>query len=160
MGAGMNPDEHDRDEALLAELAQALTPLTTPPPEVVEAGRQSFTWRTIDAELAALVYDSLLDDEPATARSAPGPRFLTFESGELTIEVEVDPAPAGRRLLGQIVPPQAAELELRPGTGAPVSATADALGRFTIPLPQAVQRVGLRVRLADGTEIELPSTLV
>lgn len=148
------------DDTLLAELAEALRPWTEPPPEVVEAGKQSYTWRTIDAELAVLTHDSLLDDEPALVRSTSQPRFLTFEGGDLTVEVEVDSTSSGRRLLGQVVPAQAVELELRTDDGEPVSVAADGFGRFVISLPATRQRIGLRVRLADGSDVELPPTVV
>lgn len=147
------------DEALMAELTELLAPVTEPPPSVLAALRELFTWRTVDAELAAMVYDSLLDAAPARTRAAAQPRILVFEAGGLTIEVEVDARPSGRRLLGQLVPGQAAELELR-CDGDPIAATADELGRFTMPLPAASQRVSLRCRLRDGTEVETAVTVI
>ena len=53
-----------------------------PFPSVLAAARGSFTWRTIDAELAELAYDSALDTERLTAvRSADTARLLTFPKG-------------------------------------------------------------------------------
>ena len=87
---------------------------SAPPPEVVEAAKGLFTWRTVDAELA--------DARPTTRWSTPAepgvraagqPRILTFEAGGLTVEVEVDDVPGARRLIGQLTPPGRAELELR-----------------------------------------------
>ena len=79
-GARGRPD----DDVLLDEL-RALVADDDPVPErVLAAARGSFTWRTIDAELAALVYDSALDAERLTAvRSADTVRLLTFETAEL-----------------------------------------------------------------------------
>lgn len=154
------PVDDEADDALLAELAGVLRPYTVPPPEVVEAARQSFTWRTIDAELAALTHDSLLDDEPVLARAAAQPRILTFEAGELTIEVEVDETPGGRRLLGQLVPAGPAELELRCAGADTVTSAADEYGRFTLPLSAGRRRVSLLCRLADGTAVESSAELV
>jgi hypothetical protein len=150
--------EMEPDDALLAELAEALRPWTVPPPEVVEAGKQSFTWRTIDAELAVLTHDSLLDATPVLARSGTQPRMLTFEAGELTIELEVDSGAGQRRLVGQLLPGWPAELELRAGDAEPVTGRSDGLGRFSLPLPAERRRVGLRLRLADGTDVELAPT--
>jgi hypothetical protein len=138
------------DEALLAELAGVLRPYTVPPPEVVEAAKQSFTWRTIDAELAALTHDSLLDEEPVAVRAAAQPRILTFETDGLTVEVEVDETPGARRLLGQLVPAGPADLELRSAAGEPVAGQADELGRFVLALPAERQRVSLRCVRPDG----------
>ena len=53
------------DEQLLDGLRRAASQFDPPPPAVIEAARSSFTWRTIDAELAALVFDSGVD-QPVT----------------------------------------------------------------------------------------------
>ncbi|HVL83169.1 MAG TPA: hypothetical protein VM367_02590 [Pseudonocardia sp.] len=156
----MAGDADRTDDALLRELAGVLRPWTEPPAEVLAAARGLFALRDLDAELAALTYDSLLDDEPATVRAAAQPRILTFTAGELTIEVEVDATPAGRRLIGQLVPPQPAGLELRAGEAEPVRADADELGRFVLALPPTRGRVRLRVRRADGAEVETAATVV
>ena len=47
----------DEDE-LLGELRLALGPV---PASFIDAGKMAFTWRSIDAELAALTYDSSRD---------------------------------------------------------------------------------------------------
>ena len=152
----MHDDIHDGrtdDDALLAELAGVLRPYTEPPAGMVDATKELFTWRSVDAELAALAFDSVLDDAPVGTRSAPGPRTLTFEAGELIIEVEIDPSPGGRRMLGQLVPARSAELELR-WDGDPVTGRADGFGRFVLPLPAGRVRVSLRCVLDDGTAVE------
>lgn len=146
-------DLEPADAALLADLAVLLRGHSEPPEEVLHAAREIFTWRTVDAEIAALAYDSLLDDDLALARSHGQPRILTFEAEGVTIEVEIDVTAGRRRLLGQLVPAQAAELELR-GAGDPITGTADDLGRFAMPLPAARTRVSLRCRLANGQQAE------
>lgn len=152
-------DETGSDDALLAELAILLRPRTEVPREVVEAAKQSFTWRTVDAELAALTYDSLLDDEPAGVRAAAQPRILTFEADGLTIELELDAGPSGRRLMGQIVPPQETEIELL-SAGEPAVVRSDELGRFAVALPANRQRVMLRWRPAGGGVVESGWTMM
>jgi hypothetical protein len=148
MEADMEPDD-----TLLAELAEALHPWTVPPPEVVEAAKRSFTWRTIDAELAQLSYDSLLDEAVASVRSGGQPRILSFEAGETTVEVEVDETAGARRLLGQLVPGGPADLELRT-PGEPIVGQADELGRFVLALPADRVRVSLRCVPAAGVAVE------
>lgn len=150
--------EHD-DAALLDELEALLRARHEPPPEVLHAARASFTWRTVDAEIAALTHDSLLDEAQATRAVAP-PRILTFEAGSLTIEVELDAASSGRRLLGQLVPGQAAELELCHRGLVVGTATADAWGRFALALPATRSRVTVRCRLRDGSVVESASAVV
>ncbi len=149
------------DAALLGELAAVLGPQHEPPPEVLHAAREVFTWRTVDAEIADLTYDSLLDDAPATVRATAQPRILTFEIAALTIEVEVDASQSGRRLLGQLVPAQEAGLELLGVDGEVLSTgAADAMGRFSVALPRERCRVTLRCRLADGTTVESASAVI
>lgn len=72
-----------------------------------------------DERLADLVYDSDEDDEPlAGVRGSPGgTRRLTFEGDGVALEVEL--TLRGRRsLLCQVVPAQAAVLEIRGPSGA------------------------------------------
>ncbi len=146
------------DDELLAALAQALRGWTEPPPEVVEAAKGLFTWRTVDAELAALTFDSLLDDEPSVVRSTEAPpRMLTFETATLTVEVEVDTGaatPPGRRLVGQLVPAQTAVVELI-GSSSTMQVTADDLGRFVLPLAGEPERVTLRFTATDGRAVTI-----
>lgn len=150
----------DADDALLDELAALLGPRLEPPPEVLHAAREAFAWRTIDAELAALTYDSLLDDAAVAVRAVTTPRVVTFETPALTIEVEVDVAPSGRRLLGQLLPAQEAELELIEAGVVRSTGAADDLGRFVLVLPAAAGRVVVRCRLADGTTVASASTVL
>jgi len=120
-----NPDPLDDD---LRRVVAAVDPVPGP---VLDAARVAFTWRTVDEELAALVADSAATlGLTAGVRSAPGgPRLLTFEAPSLAIEVEVDEE-GGRRLLGQLVPPQPGEVEVLTPDGAVVAVIADPLGRF------------------------------
>ena len=104
-------------------------------PYVVEAGRAAYTWRTIDAELAAVTYDSRSDDPSiAVTRSRENPplRTLSFECPSLTIELEIGP----KRVLGQLVPAGGAEMILTQRDGVRSAVPVDEIGCFTIePLP-------------------------
>ena len=76
---------------------------------------------------------------PASCRrpgSWPGPgaatpTFLTFEAPTLAVELEVLDTGTGRRLLGQLVPPVAGQVEVRHGGGV-TAAAADEMGRFSV----------------------------
>ena len=155
---GTDGSEHE-DPVLLAALSALLARHNEPPADVLYAARESFTWRTVDAEIAALHYDSMLDDT-VTTRAGDQPRILTFEVSRLTIEVELDTTPSGRRLLGQLVPAQAAALELRGGDTVLATGTADELGRFVVTLPTRDSHVSLRCLLADGTAVETASVVM
>jgi hypothetical protein len=122
------PDE-DEDTALLQELARVMATADPVPPDVVAAAKASFTWRTIDAELAELAFDSLLDADAVLVRGDDQPRLLTFANSSVTIELVVVIEAAGRRVVGQLVPEQQATIELV-HSGGTASAQADELGRF------------------------------
>lgn len=129
----MNGAEDDgRDELLdrLAALADALDP---PPPELAAAARAAFSWRTIDSELAELVYDSWLDDGALSGvRTDSGPRRLTFDAHDMTVEVQIDVLDGGAcQLVGQVFPPRAGVVEVRQAERS-LSVPVDPLGRFTV----------------------------
>jgi hypothetical protein len=122
-------DEPDdaRLEEELRELAARLEPV---PDRLVQAALDAYAWRTVDAELAELVFDSLADrDEAALVRGQQQERLLSFRASGLTIEVEVTVAGPARRLIGQLVPPQRAEVEIRHQDEVVTLAT-DEFGRF------------------------------
>jgi hypothetical protein len=145
------PDEgfdmvNPADTQLLDELRRAASQSDPPPPTVVEAARSSFTWRTIDAELAALTFDSGVDRPVTALRGSAGPRLMTFSSSGLDIEVEVVNLGSQRQLVGQLVPPQAADIDVRHAAGT-TTIQADQLGRFVADAIGSGP-VSLRCRLA------------
>src|SRR5208283_2216598 len=83
------------------------------PEEVIASARASFELRSIDDELGALVYDSMIDDDLLVGVRSGGRsiRQLTFAARGLVLEIEV--SDDSRQLVGQVVPPQPAEMELR-----------------------------------------------
>src|SRR3954452_3735878 len=123
-----SPDPHD---ALLAELAEVVAQVDPVPSAVTDFARIALELRTVDAELAELTYDSAADAEQALAvRSGSSPRMLSFEAGGLGIELEVTPSGDTRDLEGQLVPPQAADIEIR-HPARTFAVEADEVGRFT-----------------------------
>jgi hypothetical protein len=127
------------------ELQRVLARIDPVPPGLVEAGVGAFTWRTIDADLAELVFDSRVDqDEAALVRGDQAGRLLSFRAPALTIEVEVTGTGPSRRLMGQLVPPQRGGVDIRHGDST-TTVEADELGRFSAgPLPAGP--VSLRCR--------------
>jgi hypothetical protein len=124
-------DEPDdaRLEEELRELAARLEPV---PDRLVQAALDAYSWRTIDAELAELAFDSLADqDEAALVRGHQQERLLSFRASGLTIEIEITAAGPARRLIGQLVPPQRAEVEIRRQDEVVTIAT-DEFGRFVV----------------------------
>ena len=118
------------DELLLTELRRVALLLDPLPTRLVHAARESLTWRSVDAELAALLSDSALEDERAAlVRSTAGLRAVAFESSAVTIELDVVAAGSRRTLVGQLVPPAPAAVEVQT-TGPRTSVDADAQGVF------------------------------
>jgi hypothetical protein len=119
------------ERELLAQVREVLDETDPVPEFLLDAARETYTWRTIDAELAELTGDSLL--EGAAVRSSRAPRLLTFTADAATLVVEVAEhvrgASLGRRLLGQILSPRPADIEVRHAEGT-FSVTADEYGRF------------------------------
>ncbi|MQA01468.1 MAG: hypothetical protein GEV07_01645 [Streptosporangiales bacterium] len=119
------------EEAVLARLGSAFDAVDPVPLAAYEAAVAGLALRDVDAELAELAADSVLADSGVRTRPATGPRLLTFTAGELSIEVEVADDGARRRLLGQLVPPQPAEIDVHWDGGAS-TVTTDQLGRFSV----------------------------
>lgn len=148
-----HPDE--ADARLLDDLRSVVQRADPVPAPVEAAARATFIWRTVDAELAELAYDSLLDaDRLAGVRGDDGPRVLTFEGPEFSVEVEVAEEGSGRRLVGQLVPPAPARIEVR-HSGGLLRLGADEVGRFATG-GVAAGPVSLRCHVAgaDGPPLD------
>ena len=115
------------DDDLLELVGRALRAADPVPDRVLDGARAAWTWRTIDQELAELVFDSAA--ELTGVRSEDTARQLTFRAPGMEIEVMVTDE-ATRRIVGQLVPPGAFTMTLVSGD-AELTATTDRLGRFT-----------------------------
>ena len=121
-------DSHDKnEEMLLAKLRQGLEATDPVPGDVTEFAKAALGWRSIDAELAAIAYDSSTEETPAGVRTTATGRLLSFEVGDWTIEIEHNPNTG--RLIGQVEPPREATVELH-FAGGITTTEADDLGRF------------------------------
>jgi hypothetical protein len=137
------------DDHLMEELRLAGLVVDPVPERVVFSAKSSLSWRTIDAELAELTYDSALDDERRSlVRGAATTRLLTFEAGGLTVDVEVEGTDRELRLVGELAPGQRAVIVVGHAEGTTEVETDDD-GRFrTEGIPAGP--VSLGVRLATG----------
>ena len=90
------------DDQLMAALAGAFRAERDVPRAFIEAAKAAFTWHSIDAELAALTFDSDTGAMAAAVRSEEAdPRLVTFTATDLIIELEI----GHDEIIGQIVPP-------------------------------------------------------
>ena len=135
------------DERLLTELGEALRAAEAVPARVVALGEAAYDWRTIDAELATLTYDSAVEpeaEEPALTRAeVAAVRALRFQSQAAAIVLEV----TDDALVGQILPPEAADVSLMSSVGPGLDAEADDMGYFAFrPVPRGTFRLRCRGR--------------
>ncbi len=96
------------------ELRQAGQLLDPVPARLMADAVEMFSWRTIDAELAELAFDSAGAQAAAAVRGAEPPRLLTFEAAELSIELELTGKAAERAITGRLIPAQRAGIEIPP----------------------------------------------
>ena len=134
------------DDLLAGELGSLLRRSNPMPASILAAARGAFAWRTVDAELAVLRTDSLLEATVGVRGGAD--RQLTFESDSVSVEVDV--LDGGRRIVGQVVPPQPGAVDLE-GPHAKSAAQADAYGQFALDVWNGPAR--LRFSGADGRSV-------
>ena len=141
-------------EELLLELRRIASVVDPIPEALVRAGRESLTWLRVDAELAELLSDSIVDDERlALVRSSGGVRAVTFEADGFTIELDILGDGAHRTLVGLLVPAGTAEIEVQTG-GVPIVVTADTYGRFRA---ENVPEGRMRLRITGHPEAAGPA---
>ncbi|MFE1886326.1 hypothetical protein [Streptomyces diastatochromogenes] len=143
--------EEDFDDAgfdgdlLEEELRQAAAVLDPVPAGLRQLALEAYALHDLDARIAELTFDSLVDALPV--RGEPeAPRMLTFRAGELTVDVEV----TGEGLIGQVLPPQSARIEVLGGPQTTRPVTVDTLGRFTSDQPPTGP---FALRLRTGGEV-------
>lgn len=113
------------DAELLEALGRVFAYLDPPPDRVIANAKDALTWQSLDAELAELVYDSKAQD---TVLVRGDTREVTFRAPGIEVEVMVL-SERHRSLVGQVIPAQEADVELR-HDGAMATVRTDALGRF------------------------------
>jgi hypothetical protein len=116
------------EEKIMSLLQLGLQQSDPVPPDVTDFAKAALSWRTIDAELAQLSYDSSDETTSATVRSTASARIVGFEAGEWMIDLEHDLAT--RELRGQVQPTGRLEIELHV-VGAVLVTETDDLGRFS-----------------------------
>ncbi len=89
-------ENRDYTEAQLIELLRQGLDSTDPvPTDVTDFAMAALSWRTIDAELAAIAFDSASEEMPAGVRGSVTDRMLSYETERLSIDIEYRPATRG-----------------------------------------------------------------
>ncbi len=120
-------DMTPEDEIIIARLRRGLDDSDPVPSDVTEFARAAFAWREIDAELAALEFDSVEEETPVGVRSSATARMLSFQAGQWMLDIEYDDS--AQRLIGAISPQTLYTLELHTA-GAYFTTESDDAGRF------------------------------
>ncbi|MDT0433435.1 MULTISPECIES: hypothetical protein [Streptomyces] len=126
------------------ELREAASVLDPVPTALEQLAVEAFALHDLDARIAELTFDSVVDAIPVRG-AVDVPRMLTFHADGLTVDVEL----TGHGLLGQVLPPQTAAIEVLSGPRAGSALTTDALGRFASEEPPSGP-FALRLRTGGG----------
>jgi hypothetical protein len=134
------------DDALLADLADAVRQVEPLARTVADHGYGVYSWRTVEAELliASLSFDSSLE-QVSEVRTEEECRVLVFSARPLSVELEV----MSDQIVGQLIPPGVGEIRVETPAGEALRIDADERGFFVVsPLPTG--RVRLRCDTPTG----------
>ncbi|KMS76376.1 hypothetical protein ACM01_06185 [Streptomyces viridochromogenes] len=132
-------------ELLEEELRQAAAILDPVPAQLRQTAVDAFALHDLDARIAELTFDSVVDAIPVRGVT-DAPRMLTFRAGDVTVDVEV----TAQGLMGQVLPPHKAWIEVLGGPQSAVPVVADDMGRFTSDAPPSGP---FALRLRTGGEV-------
>lgn len=137
------------DIRMLARLGAVALAADPPPPSLYAYGYAALSLRSFDLALARLVEDSAA--ELAGVRGTQDQvRLLSFEGDDLAVDVQLDPRPGLRALLGQVIPAPSTgsgAVHLETADGTRTSAAVDHLGAFRIADPP---QGSVRLVVQDG----------
>ncbi|MFF4503112.1 hypothetical protein [Streptomyces sp. NPDC001401] len=131
-------------DLLEEELRRAAAILDPVPAQLRQIAVEAFALHDLDARIAELTFDSVVDAIPVRG-ATDVPRMLTFHVGGVTVDVEL----TAQGLMGQVLPPQTAGVEVLSGPQAGSPLTTDDMGRFTYGEPPAGP-FALRLRTGEG----------
>jgi hypothetical protein len=117
------------DEELFDELHRVVSAVDPVPDHVIAAAQIALDWRTVDDELAELLYDSSTEIGLSGVRAEDRSRVLSFGGEHVRVEVEVSGSGPDRTLTGQLDPAGSARIEIR-HTDHVTTVAADTRGRF------------------------------
>ena len=135
------PDDLDQLDQLERDLRTAAAQVDPVPERLVQGAITAYAWRTVDADLAELVFDSLAESAVGVLRGGDQPRLVTFRTADLTVELELQ---GDQRLVGRVEPAGPSEVGIQQGPRT-VTVRADQLGRFaTSDLRRGALRLHIR----------------
>jgi hypothetical protein len=148
---GQPASDEAADDGLISRLRHIAAKADPVPAAVISAARAAFALRDVDALVAELIRDSVLD-APVTAMRGGDARMLSFEAGDTVIECEVTAHAGGRDVKGQLSGGAATLVEAQVANTPPVDVDIRPHGFFSVRgLPSGPFR--LRCRMANGATI-------
>lgn len=132
------------DDELLERLRTLAAVHDPVPASVLANAKAAFMTRTLEDELADLLFDSLVDDALVGMRGTVA-RQLTFGVGDVAIDLDLD----DDGLVGLVSPAAVLPVELQTLEGSEVTET-DELGRFFLSRPAGPFRLRVGV---DGRHV-------
>jgi hypothetical protein len=139
------------DDELMDRLRRIANEVDAPPDLVAESARAAFATRRLDDELAELLHDSDVTASAGTRGAEPGPRLLSFESGEVSLELQIEDA-GDRLVLRGLVIGAVGDVEVETATTGSHPAAVDENGWFRVDALPA-ERLRVRVRTTSGQAV-------
>jgi hypothetical protein len=141
----------ETDEALLARLREVLDRVDPMPPQLPDAAKALFGLRRLEEELAELVRDSAEEHGRLLAVRGEGDvRLISFETGPVTVELQVTERGELRDLVAQVSGTAVARAEVETSAGRQHVQLDDSL--FTLDgVPAGLLR--LRLLTAAGRDL-------
>jgi hypothetical protein len=139
------------DDELMDRLRRIADDVDAAPELVAESARAAFATRHLDDELAELLHDSELTPSQGVRDVHPGPRLLSFEVGEVSLELQINEV-QGRLAVRGIAVGAVGDAEIETTTTGSRTAQIDDRGSFRVQdLPAEPLRV--RVHAAGGQAV-------
>jgi hypothetical protein len=141
----MRPLDLPDDDGLEVLVNRGLAAVEAVPATALDAAYGAIGLVTVDAELAALVYDSRQPEMALTRNDEARARIVTVANDHLTIDLEL--LGDGRTIVGELQPAEAAQIELETVGQDRVTVTADEFGRFRVVADASSFRIRVVGRL-------------
>jgi len=145
------------DDELVEWLKHVAAEADPLPDHIAAAAREAIRLKDLDGQLAELVADSASSETEyeTVRRAAPDiteERLLSFEAGEVRVELDISPGDNGLTVIGQLIGTalEGCELEYRDGSREEVQL--DELGRFLLDGRQPGP-MRIRCRTVSGSPV-------
>jgi hypothetical protein len=139
------------DDELMAHLRRIANEVDAVPDLVTDSARAAFSTRRLDDELAELLHDSYATTSANVRLEQPGPRLLSFEVGEVSLELQIEELNGRLSVRGMAVG-TIGDAEVQMATAGPHVVAVDEQGWFRVgELP--VEPLRVRVHAEDGTTV-------